>query len=205
MKTRIPLVAAAVALIAGCATLPTGPAVTVLPGSTKTFDQFRADDDSCRAYAYQMVGGPAAVQNAQNQQAANAVAAAALGAAAGALIGSVSGQAGQGAAIGAGSGLVFGSAAGANYGSYSTVQMQQQYDSSYMQCMYAKGNQVPGRVATRQSAPQQGYYPAPSYPPAGYGAPSSYPPPDNYPPPSYPPPNTPPPSGVGPSTAPSQS
>ena len=42
---------AATALVAGCATIPGGPAVMVLPGSTKSFDQFRADDGECRQYS----------------------------------------------------------------------------------------------------------------------------------------------------------
>ena len=31
-------------LVAGCASLPTGPSVMALPGSRKTFDVFRVDD-----------------------------------------------------------------------------------------------------------------------------------------------------------------
>src|SRR6185503_8305843 len=42
------------AFLAGCAATPPtpmGPSVLVLPGSTKTFDQFRGDDNECRNYA----------------------------------------------------------------------------------------------------------------------------------------------------------
>jgi len=42
------------AVLAGCATTPPtpmGPSVLVLPGSTKTFDQFKVDDNECRNYA----------------------------------------------------------------------------------------------------------------------------------------------------------
>ncbi|MDH6147676.1 hypothetical protein OKW46_001601 [Paraburkholderia sp. WSM4179] len=47
------VVAAAVSLagiiaLAGCAGVPTGPTVTALPGSGKSFDQFRADDATCQ-------------------------------------------------------------------------------------------------------------------------------------------------------------
>ena len=187
---------AAVVLLAGCVTVPTGPAVTVLPGTYKSFDQFQADDGSCRQYANAMIGGPNAGQPAQDAAAANAIGSAALGAAAGAIIGSVTGQAGAGAAIGAGTGLLFGSAAGGNVAGASSYGLQRRYDSAYVQCMYARGHQIPGRVA--YSGPAPGY--APGYPPPNYPAPNSgnYPPP-NYPPPnsgSYPPPDYPPPPGA---------
>jgi hypothetical protein len=56
----------------------------------------------------------------------------------------VTGHAGNGAAIGAGTGLLFGGAANANASGYSSAQLQRQYDVAYLQCMYARGNQVPG-------------------------------------------------------------
>ena len=41
----------ALALFAGCATPPpAGPSVMVLPGSAKSFDQFRYDDNECRQF-----------------------------------------------------------------------------------------------------------------------------------------------------------
>jgi Glycine-zipper domain len=169
-----------IGLLAGCVTVPTGPAVLVMPGPQKSFEQFRMDEDACRQYAQGAIGGPYAGQAASDAAAANAVAGAALGAAAGAILGSVSGQAGQGAAIGAGTGLLFGSAAGSNVGASSSYAMQRNYDIAYMQCMYARGNQIPGQAAARGSAPR--------YAPGN--------PPPNYPPPSYPPPNYPPPQGV---------
>lgn len=39
------------ALLAGCATAPTAPGVLVLPGTGKSFDQFRQDEQECRQYA----------------------------------------------------------------------------------------------------------------------------------------------------------
>ncbi len=63
------LLVAATALVAGCATIPDGPAVMVLPGSTKTFDQFRADDGECRQYsATQIAGKNGANEGATVQQ-----------------------------------------------------------------------------------------------------------------------------------------
>ena len=156
--------AAAALVLAGCVTVPTGPAITALPGQYKPWEQFRIDDVECRNFAAGAIGGP--TQEAQNAAAAQAVGAAAIGAAAGAIIGSVTGQAGQGAAIGAGMGLVTGSAAGNNLAWGSSYGLQQRYDGAYVQCMYAKGNQVPIRGAGRAANPQYAQ-PAPQspYPP----------------------------------------
>ena len=168
-------------LLAGCAMMPIGPMVTALPGSAKGFDEFRADDANCRAYAEAMVAGPS--QAASNMAAGSAIGGAALGAAAGAIIGSASGQAGQGAAIGAGTGLLFGSAHGANALGYTSYELQRQYDAAYVQCMYARGNRVPVRA---YGGVVERYSPPPGRPPGGY-------PPPNPSPSNIPPPNTPPP------------
>jgi hypothetical protein len=165
LRPALVLALASTALgLAGCVTVPAGPAVTVLPGQYKPWDQFRIDDVECRNYASAAIGGP--TQEAQNAAAAQAAGAAAIGAAAGAIIGSVTGQAGQGAAIGAGTGLLFGSAAGNNVAWGSSYGLQQRYDGAYLQCMYAKGNQVPVRGAGRAVGPQYAQ-PAPQspYPP----------------------------------------
>jgi hypothetical protein len=164
--TRACVAAAAVAAllaVGGCVTVPTGPAVAALPGQYKPWDQFRIDDAECRQFASAAIGPPS--QSAVDASAANAIGASALGAAAGAILGSVTGQAGQGAAVGAGMGLLFGSAAGSNVAYASSYQLQKQYDGAYLQCMYAKGNQVPMRPSNRL-----GYRNAPG--PAGGAAPS---------------------------------
>jgi len=153
---------AAVVVLAGCVTAPTGPRVMALPGTTKSFDQFQADDVSCRQFAQYSLGSTDPTKAANDAAAANAVTGAALGAAAGAIIGSVSGQAGPGAAIGAGTGLLFGSAAGANAAGYTYASAQRQYDSAYLQCMYAKGNQVP--LGPRSGPRPYGYPPPPGAP-----------------------------------------
>jgi hypothetical protein len=157
--------------LSACATMPTGPSVMVLPGQGKNFDQFRADDAVCRQFAYQQVGGATGQQAAQKSAVTSAVIGTAIGAVAGAAIGSATGDMGAGAAIGAGSGLLLGSAAGSGYASESYYEAQRRYDYAYMQCMYAKGNQIPGyRRYTNPSASE----------PSG-----SSPPPPDLPPPSY--------------------
>ena len=51
------ITAAALATLAGCVTVPTGPTYSAMPGSRKSIDQFQIDDASCRQYAVQTIGG----------------------------------------------------------------------------------------------------------------------------------------------------
>ncbi len=164
-------------LVSGCATIPTGPSVMVLPPPEKTFEQFQADDAACRQFAYQQVGGVTGQEAAQKSAVSSAAIGTAIGAAAGAAIGSATGNFGAGAAIGAGSGLLLGSAAGTGYASGSYYEAQRRYDIAYMQCMYAKGNQIPGmrtrRVRRVAPPPPDLSAPADSYQP--YSVPPSAP------------------------------
>ena len=148
--------------LSACATLPTGPSVMSLPGDGKSFEEFRMDDAACRQYAYEQVGGLTGQEAAQKSAVSSAVVGTVLGAAAGAAIGSASGDMGAGAAIGAGTGLLFGTAAGSSYAYGSYYEAQRHYDHAYLQCMYAKGNQIPG-YNRRSSSPSSGrtYYPPP--------------------------------------------
>ena len=127
-------------LAAGCVSFPPGPGVMALPGSNRNFDEFRADDGECRAFAANSIGGNNAQQAYMDSGAMSAVVGTIVGAAAGVAIGGGSGTA---AAAGAGAGLLVGSAAGASAAGYSGYSMQQRYDIGYTQCMYAKGHKVP--------------------------------------------------------------
>jgi len=177
MRARHGLVALVAALaLCACAHMPTGPSVMVLPGQGKPFDEFQADDVACRQWARQQAGGdPAAVanQNAAATAAVGTVVTAGLGAA----IGAAAGNPAAGAAIGAGAGLLGGTAAGAEAGRAAGWEMQGRYDMGYQQCMYAKGNQIPGAV--QQS--RRGYALPP--PPPGWAPPPGTPPPGSGPPP----------------------
>jgi hypothetical protein len=146
------------ALFAGaCATIPPGPTQQVLPGTGKTFDQFRVDDVACRDFATAQVGTP---EQAQTDAAArSALAGAGVGAVAGALTGNSHTAAG-GAALG----LIVGAIAGSGPANASGRHVQYRYDVAYQQCMYSKGHRVP--VAARYEHPgARGYAPPP--PPPG--------------------------------------
>jgi len=156
-QTRKFLLLSVLLVFGGCATLPTGPSVRVMPAPGKPFDQFMSEDAICRQWAEKQIG-----MNPQEMSNQNAVSGAAvgtaIGAGAGALLGAASGHAGAGAAIGAGSGLLVGTASGASSGQLYGAEAQRRYDNVYIQCMYSKGNQVP-------SNPIKRYVPA--YPPPG--------------------------------------
>ena len=152
-------------LLAACATpAPSGPGILVLPGTGKTFDQFRGDDNDCRVYAYNQIGGPAAGQESKDSATKSALIGTAIGTAAGALLGG-----GQGAAVGAGVGLAGGSIVGADASRASSGSQQQRYDNAFTQCMYAKGHRVPvaGRYPQDPGGNQQGARQPPPPPPPG--------------------------------------
>lgn len=167
--SRIALLLLAATGLSACTVMPTGPSVMALPGSTKTFDQFRADDGSCRQFALSQVGGVDANQAATNSAVGSAVVGTAIGAAAGAAFGG-----GTGAAIGAGAGLLTGSAVGMGTSQASGYNVQQRYDYAYLQCMYAAGEKVPVRtVQPYGSSPYGSSYttPPPPPPPPGWQPP----------------------------------
>ena len=143
--------------LAGCVQMPTGPEVRVMPAPYKPFELFEADDAACRDFAHRRLE-PSTAQ-AQGSAAAATVTGAAVGAAAGGLIGGS-----QGAATGAGVGLVAGSLGAAGRADQSSWSLQRRYDFAYEQCMYAKGNQVPGYAPVNPPPPPPPVAPPP--PPA---------------------------------------
>src|SRR6185503_15887839 len=119
------------ATITGCATIPTGPTLAVMPAPGKPFEVFVADDSVCRQFADRQTG--VSPQTAATQDTMS-----------GAAIGAAAGHPGVGAGVGAGTGLLAGTAAGAHVGYGAGFTLQQRYNIAYEQCMYAKGNQIPG-------------------------------------------------------------
>ena len=165
------LILICIASMTGCATLPSGPSVQVYPGSDKSFEEFQLDDAACRAWAARGIGmTPDEIRN-QSTISGTGIGTV-LGAGLGALIGSASGNVGIGAAIGAGGGLLIGSTAGADSGRQYGYEAQRNYNFYYLQCMYAKGNQVPGTVAPRSYQRSNRYAPPYDARPAPPGTPA---------------------------------
>ncbi len=148
--TKVLFVCAATALLAACSDVPTGPTVAVMPAPGKPFEVFQQDNAYCKQYASQEIAG---APSGGQQVATGAAAGAIVGAVAGTLLGDNRNAAGAGAATGA----LFGSAAGAGNADRSAYGLQRRYNLAFEQCMYTKGNQVPGFAA-------QSYYPPPPPP-----------------------------------------
>ncbi len=124
-------------LLAGCVQQPMGPRVAVMPAPNKPFEVFQQDQAVCTNWANQQTAGQA--QDANNRAVGTAVIGTILGAGLGAAIGG-----GSGAAIGAASGALGGTALASGPAGAAQYDLQQRYDVAYSQCMYSKGNQVPG-------------------------------------------------------------
>jgi uncharacterized protein YcfJ len=123
-----------------------------MPAPGKPFDLFVTEEHMCRQYAEQSIG------SSPNEVASkNAVTTTAAGVAIGTTAGALAGGR-EGAPVGAAVGLVTGAAAGSDQAAYASRDTQWRYDIAYEQCMYAKGNQVPGYQFQRQMPP----------PPPGY-------------------------------------
>lgn len=123
--------------LAACVSKPMGPTIAVMPAPNKPFDVFAQDQAACKEFADSQVAGGAEAANNK------ALGTAAIGTALGAGLGAAVGE-GRGAAVGAGTGAVAGTAIGAGESQRAQLSLQQRYDVGYAQCMYAKGNQVPG-------------------------------------------------------------
>jgi hypothetical protein len=205
VKKSILLALPLVILLGACATVPTGPSVMVLPGSGKPFDHFQADDAACRQFALQSAG-ITTKKAAGDTLITGAAVGTAVGAAAGAALGAAAGNPAIGAAAGAGVGLLGGTAVGGSYADANVHSVQRRYDVGYMQCMYAKGNQIPvSRGSVPYSSNRVSGTPPPPPPPAmttpppgsaPAGPPAATMPPNIPPPPAgAPPPPPPPPRG----------
>ena len=81
-----------VVTLSACATIPTGPSVTVWPGPGKPFEVFQSDDAVCRQWASQQIGGAQASESAGKTLASGAAIGTILGAGLGAAIGAATGH-----------------------------------------------------------------------------------------------------------------
>ncbi len=177
--------ALAALLAAGCATVPTGPSTVAIPGTSKGWDQFQADDSTCRGFAANRAGVP-------NEAAAAAgVGSAAVGTVLGAAVGGLLGGS-NGAAVGAGMGLFTGGIVGANNAQIAGSETQRRYDQFYFQCMYAHGNRVPAPAGFVQAPARSTVATTAGTAAVPTQSRGSAPPPNA----AIPPPNTPPPSAA---------
>jgi uncharacterized protein YcfJ len=165
MKTTV-IGVVAVMGVSACAQAPMGPTVAVMPGPNKPFEVFNEDQAICRQFAQQQTAGAQEAQT--NQTLIGAGVGTLLGAGLGAAIGG-----GRGAAIGAGAGALGGTAVGASQAQETGMSAQRRYDIAYSQCMYSRGNQVPGYVQPAPAAMSPPPPPPGAYPPP----PGAYPPP----------------------------
>lgn len=112
-------------ILTACVNIPTRPSILALPGSGKSFDQFRSDEYECWKYAYEQVRGIIPQKTFRASDAESASDGTGLDTA-------------TDADKGGGQGTTKSSATRSSY-----INQQQQYDFSYIQCMYAKGHRVP--------------------------------------------------------------
>lgn len=146
-RKRNILVSLILLVAAGCATVPAGPSVAVMPAPGKPFDLFQAEDVTCRQYARDQIG--ASPQDTINN---NTAAGAVFGGVVGGALGSLSGR-GTSTTLGAVTGALIGAAAGSDQGEYYGYQAQRRYDIAYQQCMYSNGNIIPGMRRYYRYAP----------------------------------------------------
>lgn len=125
-----------IALLQGCAVTPLGPTVQVLPQRNKPFEAFQQDQGVCTQYAASQVQGQAS--RANYLAAGGTVLGTVLGAGLGAAVGR-----GGGAAVGAAGGAALGTGIGSGNSTNAAGGIQGQYNNAYVQCMVAKGNQLP--------------------------------------------------------------
>ena len=164
---RSAIILAPLLLLEACASQPLGPTVAVMPASNKPFEVFQGDQSLCKQYASGEVQGGA--QQANDRQVGTAAIGTLLGAGLGAALGG-----GRGAAIGAGGGILGGTAVGAGPSGQAQSSLQRRYDLAYSQCMYARGNQIPGyQPAVASAPPGSPPYPQPASGYAPYPQPTS--------------------------------
>lgn len=152
------------ALGACTAAPPTAPTVVALPGQGKSWDEFQADNATCKAYASsQLPNAGQVAAGTQNNSVATSAAGTLIGAGIGAAIGSLAGNVGAGAAVGAGAGLLGGAAAAGNNTQATADSLQGRYDVAYAQCMVGHGESIQQPIAPVYAAPPAYYAPSPGY------------------------------------------
>lgn len=122
-------------LLAGCVPAVMAPTVVATPGAGKAPADFAADHNTCAVLADQQIAPAKTAAN--NQIVGSVLLNAALGSGGAAAAGGSNGDVAANA-------VANGLGAGAATAQSAQATLQRQYDFDYAQCMYAKGNNVPG-------------------------------------------------------------
>jgi hypothetical protein len=168
LHSRITPCLFAAVLLSGCVAPPIGPTAQVMPAPGKPFDVFAQDLATCKQFAGGEVSGGATLANLNDF--GMAAMSTALGAGLGAA--TMHYQAQRGAELGGSAGAIAGMAIASRGAAQNQNGLQGRYDLAYIQCMYARGNQVAstapaqsvthnaaGRGGTSQSGDADGGYP----------------------------------------------
>lgn len=144
-------------LLSGCATLPDGPSIRALPGTGKTFEEFRSADDACRQNSFERVQGLGADLGVTETDQKRAGGETAVHAAIGEPMRAEDTETESRT----------GSATRPDTRDVSGRDLQHQYDSAYVKCMYLKGHRVPvsGQViapSSQSASPSSGAASPPS-------------------------------------------
>jgi hypothetical protein len=143
--SRVFLTATLVAatLLSGCASPPMGPTAIVMPASGKPFEAFAQDQTMCKQFADGQVDNGADMSNLR--QIGTVAVSTLLGGGLGAAL-----RGAHGAEIGSAMGAITGAAMGGRGSAHDQNGLQNRYNLAYSQCMYARGNQVPGMARAGQ-------------------------------------------------------
>lgn len=140
-------------LLSGCVTPPMGPTALVMPGQGKQFEAFASDQSTCKQFASGEVDGGATLANLS--EFGTTAMTAALGAGVG---GAVRGT--QGAEVGGGVGGLAGLATASHGAAAGQGSLQSRYNLAYVQCMYARGNQIATTAPAPDAAPRNALHTA---------------------------------------------
>ena len=153
MKVRTFFLFLLVIALAGCATGPTGPTVSVIPAPGKPFEVFQAEDAGCRQWAEQQINGMNPAQTANQKDCRRC-----------------SNRHGRGRGPRRARRVCLGTrrsrsshrrsdgprrwcGCGQQCGRSLRIALQRRYNTAYTQCMYSKGNQVPGAYRPVSATP----------------------------------------------------
>jgi hypothetical protein len=140
-------------LLSGCVTPPMGPTALVMPGQGKPFEDFAGDQSTCKQFASGEVSGGATLANLT--QFGTVALTTAMGAGLGGAVGNT-----RGMEIGGGAGAIAGIGASSRGAAAGQGSLQSRYDLAYIQCMYARGNQIATSAQAEPATPRSALHTA---------------------------------------------